>query len=284
LPTKKDKSIPLRLQWWEERIGQLALSELSSDLVNDHRLSPKRSGRAAGTVNRYLTVLSSVLTFAVKELRWLDQNPARAEVVARYEEPIGRKRVIKPKEWETILRAADDFAKKDRRRRYQMLPNYLRLLWETVARRAELLELCWEDVDLDAGVAVLFDDKAGHGREIYLTDTAVEMLREHAARFRVESCPWVFPGRSPRKPTALDHAWREVRKAAGIKADRHGENIGFHTIRHTRATALGNAGATEAELMAVGGWKTPGMVKRYCNSTKEQAYNAFAKLGTREAK
>jgi len=59
--------------------------------------------------------------------------------------------------------------------------------------------------------------------------------------------------------------------AAGIK------NFGFHDLRHTAATWLAQAGATEQQLRAIGGWKS-GIVSRYVHLAAEDAKAVLGKL------
>ena len=73
----------LLLERWKRELGNIFLSEVTpSQLANirDLLLSEKipRGGiRSPGTTNRYLAAFSKVLSFAVAELGWLQENPMR---------------------------------------------------------------------------------------------------------------------------------------------------------------------------------------------------------------
>ncbi len=111
----------------------------------------------------------------------------------------------------------------------------IRLLMLTGCRKSEILTLHWSDVDLDVGEVHLADAKSGP-RAVQLPPTAVGILE---ALPRRKDCPWVFPGRDRDgrfSGGGLDHAWRTVRAAAGLK------NVRMHDLRHSfasRALALG---------------------------------------------
>ncbi|MBT6123680.1 MAG: tyrosine-type recombinase/integrase, partial [Halieaceae bacterium] len=62
-----------------------------------------------------------------------------------------------------------------------------------------------------------------------------------------------------------------------FKPDRKGEMPVLHTVRHTVATELGDAGATEAQIMSVTGHKSSASVNRYVKRTLEAARAAQAK-------
>jgi integrase len=129
-------------------------------------------------------------------------------------------------------------------------------------RRAELLALRWQDVDLDAGhlrVEQALEEtvrggvrakapKTRHGRRtVTLPPSAVASLREHwkaqqeqrlfLGLGKAPADALVFPDwdGSPCSPRALSHAWRAAMDAAGL-------TVTFHSLRHTHASTLIAAG------------------------------------------
>ena len=67
-------------------------------------------------------------------------------------------------------------------------------------------------------------------------------------------------------------AVRRIARAAGLPDD-----LQIRDLRRTAATEGASAGATPAELMAVGGWVNPASIKPYLVQTVEQAANFQAK-------
>src|SRR5690606_3050564 len=55
------------------------------------------------------------------------------------------------------------------------------------------------------------------------------------------------------------------------------QDFRFHDLRHSAATYLAQAGATEQQLKAIGGWKS-GIVSRYVHLAAEDAKAALEKL------
>ena len=74
-----------------------------------------------------------------------------------------------------------------------------------------------------------------------------------------------FPGRdgvSPMSERALRYAYEQARKIT------HRDDLTFHDMRHSAASLAGMTGATTAELKAMMGHATAGMVERYQHVNK----------------
>ncbi len=76
---------------------------------------------------------------------------------------------------------------------------------------------------------------------------------------------FLFPGGdgvSPMSEKALRYAYGKARKVIGR------EDLTFHDLRHSAASLAGMTGATTAELKAMMGHATAGMVERYQHATR----------------
>jgi integrase len=95
-----------------------------------------------------------------------------------------------------------------------------------------------------------------------LNTAAQEILRTLLARHRSE---WVFPNADdrPYARVTVSRSFRNASRAAGLR-DFH-----FHDLRHHGATMALNAGFTAPIVMALGGWKTERMMRRYAAVTDQ---------------
>ena len=111
----------------------------------------------------------------------------------------------------------------------------IRLLLLTGCRKGEIMNLRWNEVDLDARELRLAETKTGP-RTISLSAEAAEVL---AAIPRLDGNPHVIPGRVPGRPMRnLDDTWQSIRERAGLK------DLRIHDCRHSyasRALALGES-------------------------------------------
>ena len=103
----------------------------------------------------------------------------------------------------------------------------------TGARKNEIAELQWSEVDFERGLLRLRDSKTG-AKTIILGAPAAAVMQ---TVLRQES-DWVFP--DPEDPTRpvrnLDWAWVGIRRAAGL------DDVRIHDLRHTFASVAASGG------------------------------------------
>jgi integrase len=169
---------------------------------------------------------------------------------------------------------------------------YGRLIAATGLRRAEAAGLTWDRVDLDGGMLTVdrqidygtstqptfIATKTGRTRHVPLTAATVELLRAHrAAQDVVSLAGLVFTTRTgkvwPR--TTLSGAWR---LAADDLAER-GTPVpagarGWHTLRHTTASRLLEAGVPPAEAAAMLGHSPEMLLRIYAHVVDRSAADA----------
>ncbi|MFM8609774.1 MAG: tyrosine-type recombinase/integrase, partial [Burkholderiaceae bacterium] len=181
---KSARSVSKRPDFWNERIGKLLLSDLQTSKIKELRDELKATPKARGTaarspadVNRYLAALSSVLTYAVKELEWLDDNPMRR--VTKLSEPSGRVRYLTEDELPKLLKACEDSKNTD-------LLLAVLLALSTGARQSEVMGLRWPQIDLKKRTALLVDTKNGERRILPIVGKALDLLNERAKIRRID--------------------------------------------------------------------------------------------------
>jgi integrase len=103
----------------------------------------------------------------------------------------------------------------------------IRLLALTGARRSEILNLRWREVDLERGLLVLPDSKTG-AKLIHLSQPAVEILEKLP---RLDANEFVIAGgKEGASYQGLNAIWEDVRAAAGLP------DVRLHDLRHTYAS------------------------------------------------
>lgn len=124
----------------------------------------------------------------------------------------------------------------------------LRLLILTCARRGEIENLKWSEVDFNFGVLQKKTRTTG-AKAIPLVRVAAEILEEQR-RWVDRRALWVFPAaRGDGRFEGLSKEWRRMRKLAGI------EDVGIHRLRHTFVSV--DAGDAAARRPGVEGSACP---------------------------
>ena len=191
--------------------------------------------------NRTLTIVGSLFAWAGRRgLILRDESPVRH--IERYREQ-RRERFLSGDELErlgTTLRLAETSgipykARSDKRAPKEQLATVLtpqvaaalRLLLFTGARRQEILNLRWSEVDFDRGALHLPDSKTGR-KTILLNAPALAVL---SSLPRVDGNPHVVPGSKAGAPLSdVNRPWDTVRRHAGLG------NFRLHDLRHTFAS------------------------------------------------
>jgi integrase len=261
-----------RLQWLSrECFGPMRLPRLTWEIV-DARLAEKAKAPewSPGTRYRYETTLARFLDYCRRK-GWVAINVMTDR--DRLNDTDTRSRTYTDAEWSALLEAADA--------RDDMLAMFLRLAWATGCRKSELLKLRWVDVDPiehdGLGAAISITDTKNHeDRTVYIDKATYALLKAHDQRYRKPSSLLVFPSRTKNGLYNVNVPFREARAAAELDQpdERYGEVLTIHHIRHTWATRLGEKGATLAQLMAAGGWRTAAMAMRYMKRKEVQAAEA----------
>ncbi len=127
----------------------------------------------------------------------------------------------------------------------------LMTLYATGVRRAELCRLKPENIDSQRMVIHIIQGKGGKNRDVPLSPKLLDQLRTY---YRSMKCKngWLFPSLQIRRrdqpitSKAVWHACREATRRAGITKPVHP-----HTLRHSLATHLLEAGADLCTIQAI---------------------------------
>ncbi len=235
-----------------------------TDITSLHHAMRDRPGAA----NRVMALLSKMFNLAEKwGLRPDGSNPCRH--VDRYPE----------RKMERFL-SADELGRlgavlTEAERTGTELPSVIaaiRLLIFTGARLGEILNLQWDQVDLERACLRLPESKTG-AKVIHLSAPALEVLD---GIDRQDGSPWVITGKVPLKPLVnLRKPWYRIRKKAGL------EDVRLHDLRHSFAS-VGVAGGLSLPIIgALLGHSQPATTARYAHLAADPLKQANEMIGGR---
>jgi len=262
---------PAHLEFWRDELGARPIAEITHGDINGCLLTlrTRRAQRRTpagivktdrpltpATINRYAAALSAVLGFAL-EHGVIDAHPMKGGKVKRLKEGPGRQRILTPDEESRLLEAAATA-------RWDGMHLFVLMLLTTAARKSEVLNLRWREVDLARGFAILGKTKNGSPRALPLVSEVRAKLAD-AAKVRPLGSDFVFyDPKRPEQPKDVDTVWRFVRARAGLNDTNDPlHKVVMHTTRHTGVTKVIRNGANLAQAALISGHKTLAMLKRY---------------------
>ena len=218
-----------------------------------------RIGRAHPyEANRTLALLSKM--FALAE-RWgfvPEGHPNPAHGIDRFREE-KRDRWITPDELPRLAQAINEEPN-------QSAHFALWLYLLTGARKAEMLQAQWEDVDWRRAELRLPETKAGRVHYIPLSGPALALLRQIP---REDDNPYILPGKLPGAHLVnVSKPWLRVRAAAGVA------DVRLHDLRRTVGSWLAQAG-NSLHLI--------GRILNHSNQSTTAVYARFAQDQVRDA-
>jgi len=233
------------------------LHEITPWLIEKYKAA-RREHVEASTVNRDLTVFSSLLTKAV-EWGHIREHPMKGGKVKRLHEPKSIERVLTDEEEERLLKASPPW-----------LQDVIVLALDTGLRPRELVRLTWDNVDLSRRELRLTETKNGKGRRVPLTTRAHAILCSLRRTRAEEVGP--FPSGPGERPWIMASAFRRARPRAGLTDFR------FYDLRHTFATRLVRAGVDLITVARLLGHSDLRMVQRYAHPGEADARRAVRAL------
>ncbi|MCU0809947.1 MAG: site-specific integrase [Thiobacillaceae bacterium] len=284
-----------RLGYWRGKFGGELLENITPARIAECRdellAKPTIRGggkRSGADVNRTLAALSSAMSHAVKELRWIERNPC--EHVSKPKEAGGRVRFLTDEELPVLLKAVRASAHPD------LLPAVL-LALTTGARKGEIMGLRWSQIDFKRRAITLNhgETKNDAGRALPLAGEVVELLQARAKVRRIDDDRVFPPADGNKTPLNLREPWKAALVAAGIDirpATRSGRgkqsapdavtsDFRWHDLRHTAASYLTMNGVSAIEVARVLGHKTLAMSLRYSHLAPDRVTELGDKLAER---
>ena len=221
----------MQMRKWLDLLGNRSAWSITAEELARAGLAMLENGYSPSTVNRNLSQIGSIYRWAKRKMLIPVGFISPTLSQHRYPEPI-RRVSLSDSEIKRILDGASGF--KDRR--FAVL---IRILIETGARRGEVCERQWSDIDLDSCCIEVLETKTGKPRMLFFSqETAALMRRVWPIR---EPDALLFGStRSPGSIVTFKKSWDKLTQAIGRP------DLRLHDLRHYRAKLLIESGVTVA--------------------------------------
>jgi len=242
----KDKAEQARkLRLWLKSLGDIAIKEIKSRSIS-HSLSALPSHLSNASINRHKAAISGVLTYGCRQ-GYIKTNLAK--LVPYLEENNARIRFLSNNERKRLYGAC-------RASKWTKLYLLVLMAITTGARKGELMNLRWSDIDLDRQTAYVKTTKNGQPKVMPLTNDVVTELNT----FSDKETEFIFNSElKPDRPMCFTKQWKKALKLAEI------DDFRFHDLRHTCASYLAQNGASLLEIAEVLNHKQIQVTKRYAH-------------------
>jgi len=255
---KNQKALIQQVNFWIDKFYEFKITEIKTQDILTHfngALYTKKNS----TKNRYRSALNGVFRYA--NLRFnLRNNPIKN--IPFFKENNQRIRFLSKEEKTRLFEAS-------KASQWDKLYLLILLALTTGARKGELLNLRWKNIDFEKSLAFLETSKNKHPRVMPLTKDVLKELK----KFIEGDDDLIFRSEiATARPFEFKKQWIKALRRADIKDFR------FHDLRHTCASYLAQNGASLLEIADVLGHKQIQMTKRYahlCVSHKQKLIEKY---------
>ncbi len=238
------------------RFGKLHLDEITREDIMGFHQDKLSSGAAPASANRLVVLMRYMFNLAIEwEIGGMKTNPTKGVILA--EENNARERYLSEAE---LLRLRKEVKESENK----LLEPIVLLLILTGARKREVLDACWEDIDFERKTWRFPVTKSGKPRTVPLSFNALEILKGLP---RVNE--FIFPSPKTGKPfVSIFNSWNQARKRAGL------EDVRVHDLRHSFASFLVNGGRSIYEVGRLLGHTQIKTTMRYAHLSDETLMEA----------
>ena len=210
----------------------------------------REKGYATGTTNRVVIVLRHVYNLARKwRVPGVSENPTAGLSLAP---DVNRERFLTIEEAQRLIASIEQDENEVARKA-------IMLLLLTGARRNEVTQAKWEQIDWARKTLLVPLSKSGKPRAVALNAPALDVLRSIKPE---DGCSYIFPAPTTSRPSpSLYFPWHRIRVRAGLP------DLRLHDLRHSFASFLVNKGISLYVVQGLLGHAHARFTQRYAHLT-----------------
>jgi integrase len=241
-------------------MGPTKLGDIGALQIERYKLDRLQQSASPATVNREVALLKHMFNMAEHWQLFFGRNPVRG--VKFLEEDNLQIRSLSEAEQEKLLQCCSPY-----------LQDLVTFAINTGLRLGEILNLRWEEVDLENAVIKMLVRKNRRMLEVPLNDTAVAVVNGWCG---LRKCEFVFY--NPETGGQWKDLWLGLKKAcrkAGL------DDLTWHTFRHTFATRLTRSGVDLVTVKELLGHSSVSVTMRYAHTNRDAKKRAVALIAGR---
>jgi len=268
VPTQKNE-LALYKKYVEGVLANKKLIDITpADL---EKIKVVMQGRAPATINHALAFVRQVFNAAKNAKVFAGENPVSS--VRKMKSDNRRIRFLSRQEAAVLLEAI----KKKSEQMYQMS---LLSLYSGL-RAGEIFKLKWADIDIERRRITVRDPKSSVNRFAYMTDALQEIfIKKKTTDFNPDCYVFTRGGKQTHRITEVSDTFKRAVEDVGLNkgiTDRR-QKVVFHTLRHTYASWLVQAGVSLYEVQVLMGHSNISMTQRYSHLAPDNFKKAIAAI------
>jgi len=244
--------------------GSMRLTEITPILIEKYRAERKQYITPRGkllsniSVNREISLLSKILGIGV-ESDLLLSNPCRK--IKKLREETRKEFILTPEQEEKMLNLCTG--------KLEYMKAVIVFALNTACRKAEIQNLKFENVNLEAGYITITKTKSGHDRKIPISSK----LRPYLIKLYLQrKSEYVFVNQQTGRPYNGFTGFQVIRDKLELKGLR------FHDLRHIASTRLVSSGIDLIVVQNLLGHSTVTMTMRYAHPVEARKLDAVEAL------
>ena len=258
--------------WIESVIGNRPMREIKPLHLERVKKGMAIAGRSPRSIQYCLAVIRQTFNYALNNDLIACKNPAGSTGGVKRPTLDNRRTRFLTKEEATAL--LSELAK-----RSTDVHDIALFSLQTGARAGEVFSLTWGDIDLFQGTALLRDTKSNKNRHLYLTDEVKNMLA-HRRAAGAKNTDLVFPDKNGNKVVQISDSFNRAIDKLGLNVDvtDRRDKLTFHSLRHTYASQLVQAGVDIYHVKELLGHSTITLTERYSHLSESTLKQAALKI------
>lgn len=255
--------------WLLPFLDKFPMRELTPHDFDKILVKMREQGRAPRSIQLVFATMRAVWNHAFERGFVQQECPVHSVKIGRINN--ARTRILSPEEATALLETI--------RRLDNNAWEFTLACLHTGGRLGEVARLTWGNIDMAKGFLTLMHTKSGKPRSIPLTKT-LKLVLDNKIKGKLDEL--VFTNANGDQWRSMPANFRKAIKQQALNEGRNDRRdlLVFHSLRHSAASMLLEAGEHIRTIQEIFGWSTLAMAQRYLHPTDEGKVRALKNLET----
>ncbi len=260
--------------WVQPSLGQKRLDEIVLLDLERVRKNMSKAGKSARSIQYIKAIIRQLFNYAIERDLYSGTIPTKY-FLKKQKIDNRRQRYLSPEDADILLEKIREVSEQTYR--------ICLLSLNTGMRFGEIASLQWHHVNTVQRSITVLDPKNGETRNVYMTDIILDMFKSMDAGPPTDL---VFPSKRGGKMQSISKTFARSVETLGFNHDITDRRmkVVFHTLRHSWASWMVNAGIEVPVIAKILGHKSLVMTMRYSHVNDTSVRNAMQVLDQQQSR